>query len=332
MKKVIIIVTILLGYQLTISAQGVKIGNNTNAVDPSAMLDVESINKGVLHPRMTESERDAIASPATGLLIFQTDGTSGFYYYSGTAWTPIHTGTPVVTPCPPIVCDVTAVVSILNGTQLKVIPQEGTPAYSYLWSDGQTTETAIGLTSGTSYQVTVTDANGCTATASGTPQINIGDNIDGGIVFYIAPTPVDLNGDGNLNYGLICALSDQSTGIQWNNGSNTTTGATGVYIGLGQGNTTTIVNNQGLGAYAAQLCDDLVLNGHSDWSLPSKDELNLMFTNLHSASPSLGGFASPGNYWSSTEHDALSAYGYFWGGAPVQYKHNSYYVRAVRAF
>jgi uncharacterized protein (TIGR02145 family) len=46
---------------------------------------------------MTEAERDAISAPATGLLIFQTDGTSGFYYYSGAAWMPIHTGTTTTT-------------------------------------------------------------------------------------------------------------------------------------------------------------------------------------------------------------------------------------------
>ena len=36
---------------------------------------------------MTEVQRDAVSSPATGLMIFQTDGTVGFYFYDGTAWT-----------------------------------------------------------------------------------------------------------------------------------------------------------------------------------------------------------------------------------------------------
>jgi hypothetical protein len=63
--------------------------NPTGAVaDPSAALDVASTNKGVLVPRMTEAEKVAIASPANGLLIFQTDGVSGFWYYNATtsAW------------------------------------------------------------------------------------------------------------------------------------------------------------------------------------------------------------------------------------------------------
>ena len=35
---------------------------------------------------MTETQRDAISSPATGLMIYQTDGTVGFYYYNGSSW------------------------------------------------------------------------------------------------------------------------------------------------------------------------------------------------------------------------------------------------------
>jgi hypothetical protein len=40
----------------------------------------------MLIPRMTVTERSSIASPATGLMVYQTDGTSGFYYYNGTVW------------------------------------------------------------------------------------------------------------------------------------------------------------------------------------------------------------------------------------------------------
>jgi hypothetical protein len=36
---------------------------------------------------MTEVQRDAISSPTTGLLIFQNNGTAGFYYYNGLEWT-----------------------------------------------------------------------------------------------------------------------------------------------------------------------------------------------------------------------------------------------------
>ncbi|MFN0275413.1 MAG: hypothetical protein ACKVPJ_06700 [Chitinophagales bacterium] len=57
----------------------------------SAILDITSTTQGILAPRMTKVQRDAIVSPAVGLLIYQTNSTPGFYYYSGTAWTAIST-------------------------------------------------------------------------------------------------------------------------------------------------------------------------------------------------------------------------------------------------
>ncbi|MBK7172754.1 MAG: hypothetical protein IPH84_05885 [Bacteroidales bacterium] len=55
-------------------------------LDNSAMLDVKSTNKGMLVPRMTSAQRTAIAGPATGLLVYQSDGVGGFYFYNGTSW------------------------------------------------------------------------------------------------------------------------------------------------------------------------------------------------------------------------------------------------------
>lgn len=69
---------------------GVGIGNP--APNASAILDVASTTKGVLIPRMTQAERDAITTPATGLLLFQTDGTAGFYYWDGAAFVQIGAG------------------------------------------------------------------------------------------------------------------------------------------------------------------------------------------------------------------------------------------------
>lgn len=60
---------------------------------PSSVLDVKSSAKGFLAPRMLQSERSAILSPATGLLVYQTDGTSGFYYYTGVIWVIVASGT-----------------------------------------------------------------------------------------------------------------------------------------------------------------------------------------------------------------------------------------------
>jgi hypothetical protein len=58
----------------------------------SAVLDVESISKGFLVPRMTQAQRTAIASPAQGLLVYQTDGTAGLYDYINSVWTLLGSG------------------------------------------------------------------------------------------------------------------------------------------------------------------------------------------------------------------------------------------------
>ncbi len=65
-------------------AQGVAINSDNSAPDPSAMLDVKSTTKGLLPPKMTQAQRNAIVSPATGLTIFQTDAGPGLYYNAGT--------------------------------------------------------------------------------------------------------------------------------------------------------------------------------------------------------------------------------------------------------
>ena len=63
-----------------------SVNTNGAAADNSAMLDVVSTSKGMLVLRMTHSQVTAISSPATGLLVYQTDATAGFYYYNGSAW------------------------------------------------------------------------------------------------------------------------------------------------------------------------------------------------------------------------------------------------------
>ena len=70
---------------LTVSAQ-VGIGVNFANVDPSAELDVSSTTKGFLVPRMTSSQRLNIVSPASGLLLYQTNAPICFYYYSEGNW------------------------------------------------------------------------------------------------------------------------------------------------------------------------------------------------------------------------------------------------------
>jgi hypothetical protein len=149
----------------------------------------------------------------------------------------------------------------------------------------------------------------------------------GGIVFYDKGSYSD-----SWRY-LEAAPSDQSAGIQWWNGSYTTTGATATVIGTGTTNTATIIASQGAGSYAAEFCADLTLGGYSDWFLPSKDELNQMYVNLKAQGR--GGFASDW-YWSSSESASDyrgACFQYFVDGNQDDYvKTLNYHVRAARAF
>jgi len=70
-----------------LQAQSVAINTDGSTANASSILDVKSTTAGVLLPRMTQAQRDVISTPATGLLIYQTDNTPGYYYYSGTNWT-----------------------------------------------------------------------------------------------------------------------------------------------------------------------------------------------------------------------------------------------------
>ena len=63
-------------------------GIGTTSPNVSAKLEVAATDKGFLLPRMTATQRSAIATPANGLLVYQTDGVIGFYVNSGTSASP----------------------------------------------------------------------------------------------------------------------------------------------------------------------------------------------------------------------------------------------------
>jgi hypothetical protein len=85
MKVLLLICLLVIG--ICIQAQ-VAINTDGSAPDNSAMLDIKSTSKGVLIPRMSLTQRNAITSPATGLMVFQTDNSQGYYYNSGTPAAP----------------------------------------------------------------------------------------------------------------------------------------------------------------------------------------------------------------------------------------------------
>ena len=240
-----------------ITNSGKLIVGASSAASASAVLEASSTTQGFLPPRMTIAQRNAIASPITGLMIFCTDNFGGE-------------------------------IEVFNGTNW--VNMDGRSYYSTL---------------------------------------SIGDYYQGGKIFYIL-VDGDLGYDANVQHGLIAATSDQSTGIQWYNGSYTTTGATGTAIGTGLDNTNKIIASQGnTGSYAAKLCRDFRGGGYTDWYLPSQDELNKLYLNK----TAIGGFAT-NYYWSSTEFASYGAWsqGFGSGLQGANGKSVTSYVRAIRAF
>lgn len=74
-------------------AQKENVGIGTTNPDQSAILDLNSSTKGLLMPRLSLQQRSAIQNPANGLIVYQTDMLSGFYFYDGKEWKPLSSAT-----------------------------------------------------------------------------------------------------------------------------------------------------------------------------------------------------------------------------------------------
>jgi hypothetical protein len=161
--------------------------------------------------------------------------------------------------------------------------------------------------------------------------IAVGASYGGGKVFYIFKSG-DLGYVANETHGLIAATVDQSSGIVWYNSinGNQTTGATGTAIGTGKSNTDKILFVQGTPAsYAAGLARAYRGGDYTDWYLPSRDELNLLYTQK----VMVGGFTTA-YYWTSTETSTNDAhFTIFFNGTnyPCCEGSQKYYTNSVRA-
>ena len=351
------IFTFLAAVLLTATTQA-QVGVGTTTPDASAALDITSTTKGLLMPRMTNVQRLAISNPAAGLQVFVTDFDGGsFMFYNGTEW-----GTLSFTKKRP---DAPIIGTATLGNTEAIVPftapssDGGSPITSYTAtsSPGDITATVnqagsgditvTGLTNDTSYTFTVTATNaiGTSAASAASNSVipavqQVGGFYGGGVVFYIFV-------DGETGYvagethGLIAAVEDQSSGIQWYNGSFVSAGAADQTIGAGSANTDAIILAQGATetSYAAGLARAYTGGSYTDWFLPSKDELNKMYLNRATinttAASNSGSNFVDNNYWSSSEAADVNAWLQAFGSSTYQSDGNKSWaipVRAVRAF
>ena len=346
------ICTLLAAVLLTATTYA-QIGINNENPDASAALDITSTTGGLLVPRMTNAQRQAISNPAAGLQIFVTDFEGGrFMFYDGTEW-----GTLSFTekrPDAPTIGTATAVSGEATVPFTAPSSDGGSPITSYTATSspgditatvnqaGSGSITVSGLTNTIAYTFTVTATNaiGTSAASAASNSVipavqQVGGFYGGGVVFYILEEG-DTDYVAGETHGLIAAVADQSSGIRWYNGSYVTTGATGTAIGTGSANTDAIIDAQGATetSYAAGLAKAYAAGGYTDWFLPSKDELNKMYLKKEILEAVSGFTAFSNSYWSSTEYDDYFAWlQYFYDGyQETNVKDFAFFVRAVRAF
>ena len=345
----------------TANAQ-VGVGVPAGDIHPSAELEVKSTTKGFLPPRMTNAERNSIATPATGLLIYQTDAVAnnpaGLYFYDGISWKNGIGAQGEVGPKGDKGETGAQGLQGANGLPGDAGPKgdaglNGLPGAAGSKGDkGDRGETGLTGAAGAIGPKGDRGETGATGPAGATGAIGPkGDQGPAGISFGTDGQPLHYIGESygggtvffvydNGQHGLIAAPTDQSTSIKWWNGTGRYTGSKGDGLRAGEMNTAMIVaaqvpDNQ-TSNFAARVCADYSVSSggitYGDWYLPSKYELGLLYQNRDKV-PNLASAV----YWSSTEFNQIVAWYIDFSNGNVDYNDfnksaANYYVRAIRSF
>jgi len=217
-----------------------------------------------------------------------------------------------------------ATVTVLGNTGDLTRINDGGTSYRFTgWNtkaDGSGTEQAEGSTF-------TMGASNVTLYAQWTPYVLRDTGPAGGYIFYDKGSYSD-----GWRY-LEAAPNDQSaSGAKWGCYGTSISGADGTAVGTGEQNTIDIEAGCIKAGTAADICANLSLGDYVDWFLPSKDELNLMYTNL--LAEGVGDFVFLALYWSSSEYNASSAWSQFFYNSyqSNELKELTPRIRAVRAF
>ncbi|GHV89930.1 hypothetical protein AGMMS50268_04330 [Spirochaetia bacterium] len=236
---------------------------------------------------------------------------------------------------------------VLTANIAGINPSASASDYTYQWKRG-----GVDISGGNNQTYTLTAADeakiirvevsrtGYASSITGTIGASVnsigGTGEAGGIIFYVITSATVYPGKTYLE----AARTDISGTFAWASPSYDSFNISGTQLGIGTGaaNTTAILGTD-INAPAAKACVNYraptPYNTFNDWFLPSKNELNEMWTSYPRTATSGNGFTTSGNYyWSSSGHSNTEAWiQYFSGGTQNRdYKYSTRRVRAVRAF